>query len=226
MLAVGASGEDSASGADPTSNAAADSGAAYVFTRTGTTWSQQAYVKASNPGASDNFGGSVALSGDGATLAVGAISEDSAATGINGNPADGSALDAGAAYVFTRASGTWSQQAYVNASNTGAGDNFGSSVALSGDGATLAVGAVGEDGGTATDQADNTKVDAGAAYVFTRAGTAWSQQAYVKASDVAGSAGFGREIGLSSDGAILASSADGVDMFAGAAYVFTLAAGT
>ena len=67
----------------------------------GGTWSQQAYVKASNPGLS-NFFGIVALSGDGATLAVGAPTESSAATGIDGNQADQSALNSGAVYVFAR----------------------------------------------------------------------------------------------------------------------------
>src|SRR6185369_603680 len=90
-----------------------------------------AYLKASNTGASDLFGSSVALSADGSTLAVGAYQEASAATGIGGNQTDNSAGSAGAVYVFTRSGTTWSQQAYLKASNTGAGDFFGSSVALS-----------------------------------------------------------------------------------------------
>ena len=93
----------------------------------------QAYVKASNTGAADEFGFAVALSIDGNTLAVGAPGEASAATGIIGaNQTDNTAANAGAVYVFTRSVATWSQQAYVKASNTGAADNFGSSVALSG----------------------------------------------------------------------------------------------
>jgi hypothetical protein len=63
---------------------AANAGAVYVFTRSGTTWSQRAYVKASNTEANDEFGNSVALSSDGSTLAVGAPVEDSVATGIGG----------------------------------------------------------------------------------------------------------------------------------------------
>ena len=75
-------------------------GAAYVFVRSGTTWSQQAYLKASNTGAGDDFGSSgVAVSGD--TVVVGRIGEDSNATGVNGNQSDNSAPDSGAAYVFT-----------------------------------------------------------------------------------------------------------------------------
>ena len=81
---------------------------------------QQAYLKASNTGASDYFGYSVAVSGD--TVVVGAISEASNATGVNGNQSDNSAPDSGAAYVFVRSGTNWSQQAYLKASNTGAGD--------------------------------------------------------------------------------------------------------
>lgn len=121
-----------------------EAGAVYVFTRAGSTWSQQAYVKASNTGAADQFGYRLALSYDGSTLVVGAPHEDSAATGIDGNQADNTATDAGAVYVFTRTGPTWTQQAYLKASNTDAGDLFGVSVAISADASTLAVGAFGE----------------------------------------------------------------------------------
>ncbi|HEX4418807.1 MAG TPA: DUF4215 domain-containing protein [Kofleriaceae bacterium] len=227
-LAVGAFGEDSASATDQTDNSAMDAGAAYVFTRSGTTWTQQAYIKASNRNAGDSFGKAVALSGDGATLAVGAISEDSSATGVNGNQADGTALDSGAAYVFTRTGTAWTQQAYVKASNTGAGDNFGASVGLSTDGATLAVGAINE-AGNGTSQADDSDASAGAAYVFALNGT-WTQQAYVKASDPAAGAAFGTSLSLSGDGATLAVGAEDVSegMMAteGEVYVYALSAGT
>ena len=112
-----------------------------MFVRSGTTWSQQAYLKASNTRASAYFGYSVAVSGD--TVVVGAVLEASSATGVNGNQADNSADQAGAAYVFVRSgtSGTsWTQQAYLKASNTG-GDYFGTSVAVSGD--TVVVGTQG-----------------------------------------------------------------------------------
>ncbi|MCB1205830.1 MAG: FG-GAP repeat protein, partial [Verrucomicrobiae bacterium] len=88
-----------------------NSGAAYVFTRSGGTWSQQAYLKASNTGGDDRFGLSVAVSGD--TVVAGAYFEDSNTTGVNSVPDDdGSANNSGAAYVFTRSGVTWSQQAY------------------------------------------------------------------------------------------------------------------
>ena len=101
---------------------------------------QQAYLKASNTGAGDYFGSSVAISGD--TVVVGAYGEASNATGVNGSQGDNSAAGAGAAYVFVRTSGVWVQQAYLKASNTGAGDYFGYSVAISGD--TVVVGAFDE----------------------------------------------------------------------------------
>ena len=85
----------------------------------------------------DAFGCSVAISGD--TIVVGAVAEYSNATGVNGNQADNSAPWAGAAYVFVRSGGVWSQQAYLKASNTGDSDEFGGSVAISGD--TIVVGA-------------------------------------------------------------------------------------
>jgi hypothetical protein len=103
--------------------------------------SQQAYLKASNTGQHDQYGLVTAISGD--TIVVGALFEDSNATGVNGNEADNSTSDSGAAYVFTRSGTSWSQQAYLKASNTGASDQFGNSVAISGD--TIVVGALGED---------------------------------------------------------------------------------
>ena len=82
---------------DQADNSASNAGAVYVFVRSGSTWTQQAYLKASNTDANDFFGYSVALSGD--TLAVGAYREDSAATVVNGDEADNSASEAGAVYV-------------------------------------------------------------------------------------------------------------------------------
>jgi hypothetical protein len=215
-------------------------GAAYVFVRDDLgQWSQQAYIKSSNPGEIDLFGSHLALSGDGDTLAVGAYGEDSSTTGIDSQP-DELAQFAGAVYVFVRDDfDTWSQQAYVKASNTGDGDLFGVRVALSQDGDTLAVGAANE-GSAATgidgDQLDNSAPYAGAAYVFVRDELdTWTQQAYIKASNT-GSWDQLLQVTLSADGDTLAvgapgeaSSAAGVvdgnqadDSFpsAGALYVF------
>src|SRR5690349_21818429 len=115
-------------------------GLAFPATSGAASLAQQAYAKASNTQSGDEFA-VVAVSGD--TMVVGARSEDSGATGVNGNQADNSAENSGAAYVFVRTGSTWTQQAYLKASNTGAGDNFGQSVAISGD--TIVVGAPLED---------------------------------------------------------------------------------
>jgi cysteine-rich repeat protein len=214
-LAVGASAEDSVAtgiGGNQADNSAFAAGAVYVFTRSGTTWSQQAYIKASNTGAGDNFGSSVALSADGSTLAVGANGESSAATGIGSNQLDNSARAAGAVYVFTRSGATWSQQAYIKTSNTDALDEFGWSVALSADGSTMAVGAIQESSaaiGIGGNQADNSASRAGAVYVFTRSSAMWSQQAYIKASNTGGGDQFGVSVALSADGSTLAVGAFG-----------------
>lgn len=216
-LAVASLGEDSSvTGIDgsQTDSGASNAGAVYIFTRSAAGWTQQAYVKASNTGPTDLFGLSLALSSDGNTLAVSATGEDSAATGIHGNQADNSASAAGAIYLFTRSGGTWSQQAYIKASNTDAGDGFGSSVALSPDGNTLAVGAIGEDSnatGVNGDQASNAGTNSGAVYVFTRSGAVWTQQAYVKASNPDFSDNFGRAVALGAAGDTLAVSAPGED---------------
>jgi hypothetical protein len=210
-LAVGAPLEDSnTAGINSTPNEfATDAGAVYVFTRSVTgVWTQQAYIKASTPGAGDNFGISVALSSDGNTLAVGAPLEDSSTTGINSMPNE-AATDAGAAYVFTRdGTGTWSEQAYVKTSNTGllVLDKFGVSVSLSSDGNTLAVGANGEASGTLgiNTTPDEAAPGAGAAYVFARSVITWTQQAYVKASNTNAADDFGSSVALSGDGNTLA----------------------
>ena len=250
-LAVGADREDSNStgvGGEPNNSSATDSGAVYVFVRDSSSakWTQQAYIKASNTGAGDNFGTSVSLSGDGNTLAVGAVNEDSNSTGVGG--ADNSnAANSGAVYVFTRntATVTWSQQAYVKASNTDADDKFGISVSLSGDGNTLAVGAYLEDStATGVDGSQENfilfgseiNLAAGAVYVFTRSVDTWNQKAYIKASDLIAENLFGHSVSLSSDGNTLAVGAINEDSDAtgvngeyksgarnksGAVYVFT-----
>jgi trimeric autotransporter adhesin len=240
-LAVGAVFEDSGAsgvGSDQNNDNAEFSGAVYVFAREGTQWSQQVYLKSSNSEMGDIFGHSLALSADGNTLAVGAEREDSSATGVGGAQNNDNAEDSGAVYVFTRAGVQWSQQAYVKASNTDVFDFFGSSLALSADGHTLAVGATGEDS-AATGVGgphNNNAQDSGAVYVFTRDGVQWSQQAYVKASNTQSIDRFGSALALSPDGDTLAVGAELEDSAAtavggpqnddgaqdsGAVYVFT-----
>jgi len=216
-LAVGAIHESSNSigiNGGQSNNLAAASGAVYVFARSAGTWTQQAYVKASNTEANDTFGAALGLSVDGNTLAVAAPYEDSNATGIGGNQSDNSAFGSGAVYVFTRSAGTWGQQAYVKASNTAASDFFGYAVGLSGDGNTLAVGASGEDSNATTiggDQTNNSASAGGAVYVFTRSGAAWSQQAYLKAFNADAYDQLGTSLALSNDGNTLAAGAIGED---------------
>jgi hypothetical protein len=173
-LAVGAMLESSSAtgiDGDQTNDATPQSGAVYVFTRSGGLWSQQAYMKASNTGVDDRFGYGIALSSDGNTLAVGAGGESSNVKGINGNQADDSARS-GATYRFSRSGTMWTQQAYVKASNTpraGLVFGFGFSVALSANGGTLAVGAYGESSkatGINGDQSDDSSPSAGAVYLY------------------------------------------------------------
>lgn len=240
-LVVGSSVEDSAAigvNGDANNNAAVTSGAAWVFVRSQAgTWTQQAYLKASNTASADTFADSVAISGN--TIAVGAIGEDSAADGIGGNQLDNGAASAGAVYIYHRVNGVWSQQAYIKASTSGATDLFGQSVALDGD--TLVVGADGEDSnatGVNGNEAIDTEASAGAAYVFVRAGVAWSQQAYLKASNTQAGDVLGRSVSISGDTVVISAEgedsgasevngnqADNGQPSAGAAYVFTRSSG-
>jgi len=214
-LVAGAGNEDSnATGinGDQSNNSAGDAGAVYVFVRDGMTWSQQAYLKASNTDATDYFG-SVAISGD--TLVVGASGEDSNAKGINGDETNNSADRAGAVYVFVRNGTTWSQQAYLKASNTSAGDGFGSGAAISGE--TLVIAATGQ-GGNATNingiQSKNTATGSGAVYVFTRDGTTWTQEAFIKASETTTGDNFGSSLAISGNTIVVGAKSKS------AAYVF------
>jgi len=145
------------------------SGAAYVWSRKDGKWSQQAYVKAFNTRINDQFGWALAISRDGNTVAIGAHLEDSGAKGINGDMNDITAEDSGAVYVYTRSGDAWNPAAYVKASNTKPGAEFGIAVALNADGKVLAVGSTKENGGTRGlngNQKDATAVNAGAAYVY------------------------------------------------------------
>jgi hypothetical protein len=186
-------------GGDETSDNAGTSGAVYVLSVVAGVWTQEEYIKASNTDVDDRFGWAVCLDGD--TLVVGAPTEDGGATGVNGNDANNGAKDAGAAYVFVRNAGVWSQQAYLKASNTDAFDSFGTSVAIVGD--TIAVGAPFEDSaglGVRPAQGNNgLGFDSGAAYVFTRNGGVWSQQAYLKASNTGGGDQFGTALAMSGE---------------------------
>jgi hypothetical protein len=233
-MVIGAPLEDSGAtgvNGDPSNNVTPDSGAAYVYVRDGSTWTLQAYLKSSNPAALHQFGYSVAISGD--TIVVGAPFENGGATGVNGDQNNVSAIESGAAYVFVRSGNTWTQQAYLKASNTGPADQFGASVAISGD--TIVVGAPLEDSANPATPSDNSRFDSGAVYVFARTGTTWTPQGYLKASNPGVGDFFGVSVSVSN--ATLAVGASDEDSNgsaesndsatdAGAAYVFTRSGST
>ena len=227
-LLVGADGEDSkATGinGDQADNATSLAGAVYVFRHDGAEWFQEAYIKASNAGSNDFFGLGLALSSDGNTLAVGAYWEQSSATGIDGDQDDNSADKSGAVYVFRFGGSDWYQQAYIKASNSDEGDQFGLALTLSDDGNTLAVGARSEDGvatGVNGNQNDNSAFGAGAVYLFRFDGADWFQQAYIKASNTGQGDEFGISVALNANGNTLAVGAwfQNDDSGNGAAYVF------
>lgn len=209
-LAVGVYQEDSnqttiTNGATASSdNSNTDSGAVYIYKRSGISWSQEAYIKAVNNGAGDYFGNSVSLSGD--TLAVGTYREDSNQTTLtNGSTAssDNSSADSGAVYVYKRSGSTWTQEAYLKAVNSESGDYFGYKVSLSGN--TLAVGSYSEDSNQstitngATASTDNTKSGSGAVFIYKRSGASWVQEAYIKAVNLDNSDTCGASVSLSGD---------------------------
>jgi hypothetical protein len=190
------------------------------------------YVRAHNADASDNFGSSVAISGD--TLVVGALNEDGAAKGVDGAADSDAASSAGAVYVFVRGQDGWKQEAYLKASNPATGARFGASVAIAGD--TIAVGAPGE--ASASADGTGTAFGSGAAYVFVRRRGEWSERQFLKATNAGPGDLFGSAVAIE-DGAIVvgapgeASIATGVNgiqnnnaaVASGAAYVFQRGSG-
>lgn len=174
------------------------SGSAYVFTRTGTAWTQQAKLLATDGTANSQFGTSVSVSGD--TAVIGAVGDNDQGT------------SSGSAYVFTRTGSTWAQQAKLTANDSMDFDGFGNSVVI--DGNTALIGASLDD--------DNTKIDSGSAYVFTRTGSTWSQQAKLFASDNMPEDLFGNSVALSKDTAIIGAPYNGSNKGngVGSAYVF------
>ena len=174
-------------------------GAAYVFVRDGSDWTEQAKLIANDGTAYDHFGASVALSAD--TALVGAYEDD-----VDGN------LQQGSSYVFVRADSSWSQQARLTATDGAAGDYFGYSVALSGD--TALVGAFYDTVGANAEQ--------GSAYVFVRTGSTWTQQSQLTANDGARSDNFGTSVAIEGDTALIGAYYDTIDVNSaqGSAYLF------
>ncbi|MBC7797184.1 MAG: carboxypeptidase regulatory-like domain-containing protein [Pyrinomonadaceae bacterium] len=182
-------------------------GAAYIFTRSGTTWTQQAKIVAGDGESGDNFGYSVAISGE--TVAIGAFADSFGTVNFRGS-----------AYIFTRSLTDWSQQAKIVANDGAANDQFGISVSISGN--SVVVGAFLDDTTLNTDQ--------GSAYVFTRSGTTWTQQALLQAPiGIGGGAAsdrFGISVAISGETIIVGAFLDDVGTIAvnsnqGSAYIFT-----
>ena len=170
-------------------------GSAYVFVRSGTGWTEQAKLTASDAATVDDFGRSVALSGD--TAVIGAFTDDDNGSG------------SGSAYVFVRSGSGWTGQAKLTASDAATNGLFGTSVALSDD--TAVVGAQTDDHAGVTSP--------GSAYVFVRSGTGWTEQAKLTASDPSAFAQFGHSVALSGDTAVVGAHRDG-SFSDGSAYVF------
>lgn len=183
-----------------------NAGSVYVFSRSGSTWSHQAYLKPPNPSQSDSFGSAIAIDGD--TIVVGVPGEDSGTNDIIHNSdlstTNDAAPNTGAACVYTRKGTTWSLQAYLKAPNAGNYDAFGDSVSISGD--SIAVGARREQSTTTTiihgddfSSTNNSGDRNGAVYLFTRSGSTWSHQAYLKAPNNTNEDYFGSSVALSGD---------------------------
>jgi hypothetical protein len=179
-----------------------DSGSAYVFVRSGGVWTQQQKLEASDAVAGQDFGFSVAISGE--TVVVGAP-ERSILPSLEGS-----------AYVFVRSGGVWTQQQKLEASDGAFDDFFGNSVAITGE--TVVVGAPGDDGAAGSAQ--------GSAYVFVRSGGVWSQQQKLEASDAMGGDQFGNSVAISGETFVVgAPGDDGITGNEGSAYVFVLSGG-
>ncbi len=186
-VVVGAPGHDAAN--------ATNAGAAYVFTRSGTTWAQQQKLTAPDGTANDQFGHGVTIDGD--TIGIGVPFDDDAGT------------DSGSALVFSRSAATWTQEAKFRGADTAAGDRFGSAVATNG--SVLVVGSP-RDG-----IAGNIS---GSAYVFSRAGIAWSENTKLVPADNQTGDQFGISVAISGDVIVGAHNDDGAGNNSGSAYVF------
>ena len=199
---VSISGDTAIVGAYNEDTGASNAGAAYIFTRSGSTWTEEQKIQASDKESDDNFGHSVSISGD--TAIVGAYNEDTGAS------------NAGAAYIFTRSGSTWTEEQKIQASDKETDDLFGRSVSISMD--TVVVGAYLEDTGGES---------AGAAYIFTRSGTTWTEEQKIQSSDIEAYDSFGYSVSISGDTAIIgAYKEDTGASNAGSAYIFTRSGST
>ncbi len=172
-----------------------NAGQAFVFSRTGSSWTEQAQLTASDAGVNDLFGWAVAISGN--TVVVSAFG-DTRPAGAN----------VGSAYVFLRAGSTWTEQQHLFASDGAALDAFGGAVAIDRD--TIVVGAGNHDTGGLT--------DAGQAYIYTRSGTTWTQQAILAGMGAIAGDRVGAQVSIDTD-TVLAS-ATSASVGAGSAFIF------
>ena len=197
--AVAMNGNTMVTGARYDSTTGSQAGAAFVFVRSGTTWTQQAALLASDGAAFDRFGASVAISED--TIVVGAPDDD------------GTFSNSGSAYVFVRTGTTWTQQQKLTASDGTADDEFGNAVAVAGD--TVVVGA------HFADLPSNSA--AGSAYRYQRTGTVWTQtQKLIPVGGVVLGDSFGESVALSGNRlAVGSSTADIPQTGAGSVYVYS-----
>jgi len=216
-FSVSIDGDTALIGASESDDAGFKSGSAYVFTRTGSTWNQQAKLTADDAAALGRFGFSVSIDGD--TALIGAPKFDDGAAKPSDRYEDGE--PPGSAYVFTRTSGTWNQQAELTADDAAEGDWFGLSVSIDGDtaliGAHVSVGL--------------SSRDSGSAYVFTRTSDTWNQQAKLAADDAVGGVLLGISVSIDGDTALIGATQKVDDGFtsvftSGSAYVFTRTSGT
>jgi len=209
--AVSISGDGSTAlvGANGVDVASYGEGAAYIYEKVNGTWTQRAKLMASDGAPNDYFGGAVSISSDGSTALVGAYSVD-----------DGTSTDEGAAYIYEKVNGTWTERAKLTASDGVQNDYFGGAVSISGDGSTVLVGANGVDDGTSYYE--------GAAYIYEKPGGGWTTTSTytAKLTTSEGAYGdlFGSSVSISSDGSTALVGAysvdDGTSMHEGAAYIY------
>jgi len=193
---VSISGDYAIVGANGDDDNGSFSGSAYIFHRSGVSWSQQAKLLPSDGATNDQFGAAVAISGD------------YAISGAAGD--DDSGFSSGSAYMYHRNGVTWTQTAKITASDAISGDLFGGSVAIDGD--RIAIGARGDDNGFA---------NSGSVYVYERVGSAWSGETKLIASDEEGDDELGWSVSISEDYVVTgAFREDANGNNAGAAYVF------
>lgn len=195
-ISVAIHGNLAISGAQQNDDIAPNAGAAYIFERSGTLWLERAKIIANDAKAGDLFGNTVAISGE--TAVIGAPGVDDAGP------------EAGAAYIFGRSGDNWIQQAKLIGNDIGMFDQFGTAIAIHEN--TTIIGAYGKDEGG---------VDTGAAYVFARSGTSWTQQAKLTHRNAVSGDLFGFAVAVYGNNALIgAHGNDATGPDSGAAYIF------